>query len=99
MEGCLVQGCNRTLMEQVRFTRVRQTSLDWVTYPILRFQDAPAVTTVVVQRLDQAPSGSGEPTTAAVAAAIANAFHDATGVRLYDMPMTPAVVRGALAAA
>jgi CO/xanthine dehydrogenase Mo-binding subunit len=49
-------------------------------------------------RLDQNPSGSGEPTTAAVAAAIANAFHDATGVRLYDMPMTPGVVRGTLAA-
>ena len=75
---------------------MRQTSLDWVTYPILRFQDAPNVTTVVVQRLDQPSSGSGEPTTAAVAAAIANAFYDATGVRLYDMPMTPGVVRGAL---
>jgi len=98
MEGCLVQGCSRALLEQVQFTKVRQTSLDWVSYPILRFQDSPAVTTVVVQRLDLDPSGSGEPTTAAVAAAIANAFHDATGVRLYDMPMTPSVVRGALAA-
>jgi CO/xanthine dehydrogenase Mo-binding subunit len=77
---------------------VRQTSLDWVSYPILRFAASPSVTTTVVQRLDQAPSGSGEPTTAAVPAAIANAFFDATGVRLTQYPMTPAYVRGALSA-
>jgi len=99
MEGCLIQGCSRALIEQVDFTKVRQTSLDWVTYPSIRFKDAPAVTTVVVQRLDQPSAGSGEPTTAAVPAAIANAFFDATGVRLYQMPMTPGYVRGALAAA
>jgi CO/xanthine dehydrogenase Mo-binding subunit len=98
MEGCLVQGCSRALLEEVKFTTVRQTSLDWVSYPILRFQDAPAVTTVVVQRLDLPPAGSGEPTTAAVPAAIANAFYDATGVRLTRMPMTPSIVRRALAA-
>jgi CO/xanthine dehydrogenase Mo-binding subunit len=71
----------------------------WVTYPSIRFKDAPNVTVVVVQQLDQPPAGSGEPTTAAVAAAIANAFFDATGVRLYRMPMSPGYVRGALAAA
>jgi nicotinate dehydrogenase subunit B len=98
IEGCLVQGTSRALLEQVSFNRVRQTSLDWVTYPIIRFKEAPAVTTVVVQRLDQPAAGSGEPTTAAVAAAIANAFFDATGVRLYRAPMTPAYVRSALAA-
>jgi len=98
MVGCLVQGCSRALLEEVRFTKVRTTSLDWVSYPVLRFRDSPKVTTVVVQRLDLPSSGSGEPTTAAVPAAIANAFFDATGVRLYRMPMTPGLVRGALAA-
>ena len=98
MIGCLVHGTSRALIEEVRFTRTRQTSVDWVTYPTLRFKDAPDVTTVVVQRLDQPPSGSGEPTTAAVPAAIANAFFDATGIRLYRMPMTPGLVRGALVA-
>jgi nicotinate dehydrogenase subunit B len=98
MEGCLIQCCSRALYEQVRFSRVRQTSLDWITYPVIRFKDAPPVTTVVIQRLDLPSSGSGEPTTAAVPAAIANAFHDATGTRLYQMPMTPGLVRGALTA-
>jgi nicotinate dehydrogenase subunit B len=99
MVGCLVHGCSRALMEEVAFSKVRTTSLDWVTYPVLRFMDSPKVTTVVVQRLDQPPAGSGEPTTAAVPAAIANAFFDATGVRLYRYPMTPGYVRGALKAA
>ena len=97
MSGCLIQGCSRALLEEVRFTKERQTSLDWVSYPILRFKDAPNVTTVVVQRTDQPSTGSGEPTTAAVAAAIGNAFFDATGVRLLQTPMTPGYVRGMLA--
>jgi nicotinate dehydrogenase subunit B len=98
MVGCLVQGTSRALIEEVGFTKTRQTSLDWISYPTIRFKDAPGVTTVVIQRLDQPSAGSGEPTTAAVPAAIANAFFDATGVRLYRMPMTPAYVRAALAA-
>jgi CO/xanthine dehydrogenase Mo-binding subunit len=98
MVGCLVHGCSRALMEEVAFSKVRVTSLDWVTYPVLRFKESPKVTTVVVQRLDQPSAGSGEPTTAAVPAAIANAFFDATGVRLYRYPMTPGYVRGALEA-
>ncbi len=98
MEGCLVQGVSRALIEHVAFTRVRQTSLDWVTYPVIRFKDSPAVTTIVLQRLDQPAAGSGEPTTAAVAAAIANAFFDATGVRLLRAPMSPGYVRSVLAA-
>jgi CO/xanthine dehydrogenase Mo-binding subunit len=98
IEGCLVQGTSRALLEEVRFTRVRQSSLDWVSYPILRLKDAPAVTPIVIQRLDQPAAGSGEPTTAAVAAAIANAFFDATGIRLFRAPMSPSYVRKALAA-
>jgi len=98
MLGCLVHGTSRALLEEVAFSKVRTTSLDWVSYPSLRFKESPKVTTVVVQRLDLPSSGSGEPTTAAVPAAIANAFFDATGVRLYRYPMTPGYVRAALAA-
>jgi CO/xanthine dehydrogenase Mo-binding subunit len=52
-----------------------------------------------VQRPDLAPTGSGEPSQAPIAAAIANAFFDATGVRIREAPMTPPLVRGVLAAA
>ena len=99
MEGCLVQGCSRALHEEVRFNKVRTQSQDWVSYPILRFKDSPNVTVVNLPNPDQAPGGSGEPATVPVPAAIANAFYDATGVRLNRFPMTPSYVKGALAAA
>jgi len=99
MSGALIMGVSRALTEEVTFDKGRVTSLDWVSYPLLRFKDHPAVTTIVVQRADLQSTGNGEPPTAAAAAAIANAFFDATGVRLYEAPMTPAKVRAALKAA
>jgi nicotinate dehydrogenase subunit B len=99
MEGNLVQGISRALYEETAFNTKRQTSLDWVTYPILRFKESPTVATKIVQRTDLAPTGSGEPPTCPVPASIANAFFDATGVRLREAPMTPPRVRGVLKAA
>ena len=86
-------------VEQVAFDRRRQTSLDWVSYPILRFKDAPKLTYKVVQRTDFPPYGAGEVAIAAVPAAIANAIFDATGVRIREAPLTPARVRATLNAA
>jgi CO/xanthine dehydrogenase Mo-binding subunit len=96
MTGASVQGVSRALLEEVRFDRRRVTSLDWVSYPILRFRDHPKVTNVIVQRTDQIPLGAGEPSTTPIAAAIANAFFDATGVRIRTVPMTPWRVRATL---
>ncbi|HEY6055659.1 MAG TPA: molybdopterin cofactor-binding domain-containing protein [Gaiellaceae bacterium] len=98
MEGSIMQGVSRALLEEVKFDKKRVTSLDWATYPALRFKDAPKVTVLPVQRMDRPSTGSGEPTLAPVAAAIANAFFDATGVRVRQAPMTPGVVRAALKA-
>jgi CO/xanthine dehydrogenase Mo-binding subunit len=96
MTGASVQGVSRALFEEVRFNKRRVTSLDWISYPILRFRDHPRVTNVIVQRNDQIPLGAGEPATTPMAAAIANAFFDATGVRIRTVPMTPARVRATL---
>jgi CO/xanthine dehydrogenase Mo-binding subunit len=99
ISGNLIMGTSRALFEEVAFSKTNVTSLDWVTYPILRFADHPNVHYAVVQRTDLQPTGSGEPPHAPVAAAIANAFFDATGVRLYEAPMTPARNRAVLRAA
>ena len=45
------------------------------------------------------PTGSGEPACVPPAAAVANAFFDATGVRIREVPMTAPVVRATLKAA
>jgi CO/xanthine dehydrogenase Mo-binding subunit len=99
MSGNLIMGTSRALHEQVIFDKERISSVDWSTYPLLRFKDHPNVTTVIVNRPDQPSTGSGEPPQVSVAAAIANAFYDATGVRLHEAPMTPGRVRAALKAA
>lgn len=95
--GQLVQTASRMLLEEVSFDTEGVTSLDWTTYPIVRFEDCPQVTPVIVQRLDQESLGAGEEVMAAAAAAIANAFFDATGRRMQMYPFTPARVLAALA--
>ncbi len=97
ISGQLVQAASRLLKEEVTFSSTNVTSLDWNSYPILRFAEAPAVTAIVVQRVDQKSTGAGEEIMAAASAAIANAFFDATGVRLREYPFTPARVKTALA--
>jgi CO/xanthine dehydrogenase Mo-binding subunit len=87
------------MWEELQFNQYHVTSVDWVTYPILRFVDSPNVTAVVVQRTDQPSLGSGEPCTCPTVGAIANAFYDAVGTRMHEAPMTPGRVRATLKAA
>jgi nicotinate dehydrogenase subunit B len=97
IEGNVVQGISRTLWEEVKFDRRAVTSIDWITYPILDITEAPEMIDVVlINRPDVAPSGSGEPSIRPVAAAIANAIFDATGVRIRRVPFSPDRVKGAL---
>ncbi len=95
--GQLVQTASRMLFEEVTFSETGVTSLDWSGYRTLRFEECPEVTPVVVQRLQEPYSGAGEEVMAAAAGAIANAFFDATGVRMQQYPLTPARVLAALA--
>jgi CO/xanthine dehydrogenase Mo-binding subunit len=94
--GQLVQTASRMLLEEIKFDTNAVTSLDWSSYPILRFEDCPDVTPIVVQRLNEPYSGAGEEVMAAAAAAIANAFFDATGVRMRMYPLTAERVLEAL---
>jgi len=99
MTGSLIQTASRALFEGIHYTKSAVTSTDWVTYPIMRFKDHPSVTIAVFQRTDQIPTGAGEPLVPGTPAAIANAFFDATGVRIRQVPMTPGRVRATLKAA
>jgi len=95
--GQAVQSVSRVLKEEVTFDKTGVTSLDWNSYPVLRFAEHPEVIPVVVQRLEEPSTGAGEEVMGATAAAVANAFFDATGIRLRQYPMTPERVRTALA--
>ena len=95
--GQAVQSVSRVLKEEVTFNKTGVTSLDWNSYPVLRFAEHPEVVPIVVQRMEEPSSGAGEEVMGATAAAVANAFFDATGSRMRQYPMTPERVRTALA--
>jgi CO/xanthine dehydrogenase Mo-binding subunit len=94
IEGNVVHGMSRTLWEEVKFDPKNVTSVDWQTYPILDIVEMPeTIDVVLINHPEIAPSGAGEPSTRPVAAAIANAVFDATGVRIRRVPFTPDRVR------
>jgi nicotinate dehydrogenase subunit B len=98
IEGNVVHGLSRTLFEEVRFDRNSVTSIDWLSYPVLDIADAPeAIEVVLINRPEVAPTGAGEPSIRVIPAAVANAFFDATGVRLRRVPLTPERVKAVLA--
>ena len=100
IEGNVVHGLSRTLFEEVRFDRNGVQSVDWMTYPILDIADAPeAIEVVLINHPEIAPTGAGEPTIRTIPAAVANAFFDATGVRLRRVPLSPERVMAILAKA
>jgi nicotinate dehydrogenase subunit B len=96
--GQVIQSVSRVLKEEVLFDKRGVTSLDWESYPVLRFAEHPNVTPIVVQRPDEPSTGAGEEVMGATVAAIANAFFDATGARLRQFPMTSERVLAALSA-
>ncbi len=86
------------MKEEVRFDRSHVTSVKWATYPIGRMSDVPSSIEIVLVNHPELPAtGAGEAGTRALAAAVANAIFDATGVRLRQVPFTPAKVKAALA--
>jgi nicotinate dehydrogenase subunit B len=89
IEGNIIQGVSRALLEEVQFDGAGIKSLDWSSYPIVRFRDVPEIDIVLVNRPEMPPLGGGEPAIGPVPAAIANAVFDAVGVRLREAPFTP----------
>jgi nicotinate dehydrogenase subunit B len=97
IEGNIVQGVSRTLWEEVKFDERNVTTIDWMTYPILDITETPqTIDIVLINHPDIAPSGAGEPSIRPVAAAIANAIFDATGVRIRRVPFSPDRVKQSL---
>ncbi len=98
IEGNAIQSLSRALKEEVTFDERAITSLDWDSYPILKFSEVPEVQVILLNRPDQPAFGAGEPATITTAPAIVNAIFNATGARLRQVPFTPKRVRAALSA-
>jgi nicotinate dehydrogenase subunit B len=97
IEGGIVQSVSWTLKEEVRFDRSGIRSRDWASYPILTMPEAPSVEVELINRLNERPLGTGEASQGPAAAAVVNAFANATGKRIRDLPLDAARVKAALA--
>jgi nicotinate dehydrogenase subunit B len=96
IEGGVVQSTSWTLHEEVRFDKTGILSQSWDNYPILAINEAPNITTVLIDRPNEHSLGAGEASQGPTAAAIANAFTAATGRRIRELPLRPERVKAAL---
>jgi nicotinate dehydrogenase subunit B len=101
-----LHGLSRAIHEEVRFNTEKVTSVDWISHPTLRHSDVPERIDIVLvngdpnpNRSDLPPYGAGEASLKPMLAAIGNAIHDATGVRIRRVPFRDDRVLAALKAA
>jgi nicotinate dehydrogenase subunit B len=99
VEGCITMGLGYVLREEVQIRDGKVLDENFDTYEVPRFSWLPKIETVLVKNDALPPQGGGEPAIVPMGAAIANAVFDATGVRLFRLPMTPARVKAALSTA
>jgi nicotinate dehydrogenase subunit B len=97
VEGGTLQGLSRALLEEVTWDAERVTSVDWRSYRSLSLgAEVPTVESVLINQTDGVAMGAGETAITVAAAALGNAFFDATGVRLREVPFTAERVKAAL---
>jgi isoquinoline 1-oxidoreductase len=89
VEGAVIQGLGGALFEQIEFAGGKITNADMSEYRVPRFQDAPILETVLLDRKDLASAGAGETPIVGIAPAVGNAIFQATGKRIRSMPMVP----------
>ncbi len=98
-EGCVIQGISRALHEQLRWSPKGIETVDWYSYPILKFEKMPeSFHLSIISDPNNPVLGAGEVAITPMPAAIGNAVYDATGARLRQVPFSPDRVKGALAA-
>lgn len=98
MEGAITMSLGYVLSEELQFRGGEILDRNFDTYQLPRFAMVPHIEAILVKNDDLAPQGGGEPAIVPLGAAIANAVFDATGVRMFRLPMTPERVLAALKA-
>ncbi|MHC4488308.1 MAG: xanthine dehydrogenase family protein molybdopterin-binding subunit [Planctomycetota bacterium] len=96
-EGGVTMGLGYALTEEVHFNGGRILDLSFGTYELPRFSWVPDIETVLIKADDSPAKGGGEPSIICVGGVIANAIYDATGARLFQLPMTPERIKEAMA--
>ena len=96
IEGCIMMGLGYALTEEVHFKGREVLDLNFDTYELPRFSWLPKIETVLLDSPEVPIAGGGEPAIITMGAVVANAVFDATGARLFQLPMTPERIKAAL---
>jgi len=96
IEGCITMGLGYALREEIRFEGGKILAENFDTYELPRFSWLPKIETVLLDNPSMPPQGCGEPAITPMGAVIANAVYDAVGVRMFELPMTPARIKKAI---
>jgi len=88
VEGCVNMGLGYALSEEIQFKGGKILNLNFDSYQLPRFSWVPEIETELLDLPDEPAQGGGEPAIICMGAVIANAIFDATGARLYQLPMT-----------
>lgn len=87
VEGAIVMGLGGALWEEIKFENGRLLNASFGEYRVPRFKDTPEIETILIDRPDIPSTGAGETPMIVIAPAVANAVHDASGIRIRSMPM------------
>jgi CO/xanthine dehydrogenase Mo-binding subunit len=99
IEGCVAMGLGYCFSEEIHFKGGKILDTNFDTYEFSRFSWMPKIEVVLVDNPDLAPQGCGEPAITGMGGVIANAVHDAIGIRLFELPMTPQRIKDAISEA
>jgi len=96
MEGGLLYGMSAALKSGITIRNGQTVESHFADYQVVRHNETPQIDVYLVQSTEN-PGGIGEPSTAPIAGAIANAVFAATGKRVYTLPIKPEALRNVTA--
>jgi isoquinoline 1-oxidoreductase len=96
VEGCITMGLGYALREHIRFRAGEIFDLNFDSYEIPRFSWLPEIETIIIEDNQSDPQGGGEPAIITMGAVVANAVFDATGIRLFELPLSPEKIKEAI---
>ena len=94
IQSSIAFGMGAALMQEITLVNGRVQQTNFHQFPVVRMNEAPAIDIVLVESTEK-PGGIGEPATAVVVPAIANAVAALTGKRVRKLPMTAEAIKAA----
>ncbi len=94
IQSSVIFGLGATTMQEITVDKGRVQQTNFHQFPLPRMSDSPQIDIVLVNSTEK-PGGIGEPATAVIVPAIANAVATLTGKRVRKLPITAEAIKTA----